>query len=114
MDIIQHREEISTLKDQSAAQDEINKISQAQEKAFRNVEKAMASKEIQPGMTSKQVRSRYGEPSVTGSVETGSRWLYRSVKGSFIARPWIFLYFNPAGELARWECGHTAACRDSL
>ena len=113
MEVMEHREELGTLKEQSVEEAEKDKIAKAHESAFRKVEAAILSKEIKSGMASKQIRSDYGVSSSIRPEGDGEHWLYRSLKGGFLDKPWIFLYFDKNGMLTHWDCGHTPACPDS-
>ena len=106
MGIMEHGEEISTLKDQAAAEAVKGKLSAEQEKAFENVSRAAGRKELHAGLTRKNILDRYGKPSMSDSSNGEERWLYRSSKGKMLERPWIFLYFDSRGNLSRWDCGH--------
>ena len=107
---MEHREELGTLKEQSGDEADKDKIAKEHEAAFKKVEAALIAKEIKSGMSSKQIRSRYGSPSTSSAEGDGRRWLYRSLKGGFLDKPWIFLYFDKNDLLLRWDCGHTPAC----
>ena len=113
MEVVEHREELGTLKEQSVEEGEKDKIAQAHETAFKKIEAAILSKEIITGVSSKQIKSKYGAPSTSSPEGDGQRWLYRSLKGRFLDKPWIFLYFDNKDLLTHWDCGHTPACPDS-
>ncbi len=110
MELMQYGEEIGTLKDQAAQEAEKAKHAKLHEQAFKKVEAALIAGEIKAGAAMKDIRARYGEPSTVRPEGPGQRFLYRSLKGKFLDRPWIFLYFGADGRLIRWDCGHTAAC----
>ncbi len=111
MGVLEHREELGTLKEQSIQEEQKEKTSKAQEEAFKKVEAALKASEIKEGLELSQIRSRYGAPSaISPEGEGGQRWLYRSSKGKALEKPWIFLYFDSQSRLIRWECGHTEAC----
>ena len=110
MEVMEHREELGTLKEQSGDEDQKGKIAKEHDAAFKKIEAALIAKEIKTGISSKQIQSRYGSPSTSSPEGDGQRWLYRSLKGGFLNRPWVFLYFDKNGLLLRWDCGHTPAC----
>ena len=112
MEIMHHREEIGTLKDQAGARKEISEASKKNETAFKKVEAALIAKEIKTGDLSTRIQKRCGPPSAAAPEGDGQRWLYRSLQGGLLDKPWIWLYFDKTGALVRWECGHTAACAD--
>ena len=114
MELLEHREEIGTLKDQAGAQNQINQASKEAEAAFQKVAEAVKSGKIRSGTLSKDVKSRHGAPSAVSPEGDGQRWLYRSMKGKTLERPWIFLYFDKGGSLVRQECGHTDACPEPV
>lgn len=113
MELLQYREEIGTLKDQAAAQGDIGNAQKENEAAFQKAQSELAAGRIKAGDSSKQLRGRLGAPSSASPEGKGERWLYRSSKGKMLERPWIFFYFDAAGSLLRWECGHTPACPDN-
>ncbi len=110
MELLEYREEIGTLKDQAGQEAEKAKHAKTHEEAFKKVEAALISGQLKTGTPVKDVRSRYGDPSTARPEGQGQRFLYRSLKGKFLDRPWIFLYFSQDGRLERWDCGHTPAC----
>ena len=114
MEVMEHREELGTLKAQAGDEAEKDKISKAHEEAFQKVAAAMTAGEIKIGALSKDIRARFGAPSVADAGEGGGqRWLYRSLKGrNALDKPWVFLYFDSKGILTRWDCGHVQGCAE--
>ena len=107
MEVMEHRKELGTLKEQSKEGPMMEKILNEQEAAFQNIRKAIASGELKPGFSSKEVAKKYGNPIDKDTSNGGQKWLYRSKTGKWLDHPWIYLYFDPAGKLMKWDCNHT-------
>ena len=108
MEVMEHREELGTLKEQGKDEAEKEIILAEQEARFQAVRKALVGKELGIGVLSKEVLSKYGKPVVADSAGgQGEKWLYRSRKGKWLDRPWVYLYFDQKKSLSGWECGHT-------
>ena len=107
MEVMQYREELGTLKEHASNEGERKKFEKSQENSFQAVDKAVKSKKISVGTTTADFLNRFGAPNAKDSSENGQRWLYRSIHGKALEKPWIFFYFDPQGKLLRWECGHT-------
>ncbi len=107
MEVLEHREELGTLKDQSKEGPMMEKLLNEHEAAFQKVRAAIASRELRPGISSKDVSKKYGKPIDDDAAGAGRKWLYRSKTGKWLNRPWITLYFDSTGKLEKWDCGHT-------
>lgn len=108
MEMMEHREELGTLKEQGKDEAQKEKDLTEHEARFQAVRQALIGKELRIGALSKEVLSKYGKPVVADSASgTGEKWLYRSRKGKWLDRPWVYLYFDQKKNLTSWECGHT-------
>ena len=107
MEVMEHREELGTLKEQSKEGPMMEKIQEEHEAAFQKVRGAILSRELRPGAPSKDVAKKYGKPIDEDASNGGRKWLYRSKTGKWLDRAWITLYFDGGGKLERWDCNHT-------
>jgi hypothetical protein len=107
MEVMEHREELGTLKEQSKEGPMMEKLLADQEAAFQKVRGAIASRELRPGELSKDVAKKYGKPIDQDVWGAGQKWLYRSKTGKWLERPWIYLFFDADGKLEKWDCNHT-------
>ena len=107
MEVLEHREELGTLKEQSKEGPIMEKILNEHEAVFQKVREAIASRELRPGIPSKDVAKKYGNPIDKDTSDGGQKWLYRSKTGKWLDRAWIMLYFDAGGRLEKWDCNHT-------
>lgn len=108
MEMMEHAEELGTLQEQGKDEAQKEKHLAEQEARFQAVRQALIGKELKIGVLSKEVLIKYGKPVVADSAGgTGEKWLYRSRKGKWLDRGWVYLYFDQKKSFTGWECGHT-------
>ena len=107
MGVMEHREELGTLKEHGQEADAQEKELAEQEARFQSVKAAIIAAELKAGTSAKEITKKFGKPIDTAPLEKGEKWLYRSRTGKWLDTPWIYIYFDEQGYLTRWECAHT-------
>lgn len=107
MEVMEHRQELGTLKEQSQEGPRMEEALEKQEASFLGVAEALRTKALAKGAAGRDVSSRYGSPVTVSPGPGGEQWMYRSRHGKRLQTPWVFLYFGEDGRLRDWKCART-------
>lgn len=103
---LEYLDQLLTLKDLSDEQARLGRYVAAQDAGFEALVKAVQDKTLKEGVGQGWVRRKFGDPVYTEGVtedgQTLQKWVYRYATQAFDS-PKVYLYFNQAGALLRWE-----------
>ena len=103
---LQHLDQLLTLKAVSDEQTQMGKEIERQDARFDNLVAAVQEGSISKYKDQKSVTGQFGPPIFTETVQEDGRplevWVYRYA-ARFFDSPKVYLYWDQAGQLVRWE-----------
>ncbi len=103
---LQHLDQLLTLKGLSDEQTQMGKEIERQDARFERLVAAVEEGSISKYKDQKSVARQFGPPIFTEKVQEDGRpfeiWVYRYA-ARFFGSPKVYLYWDQAGQLARWE-----------
>ncbi len=103
---VEHLDQLLTLKAASDNRDLQEKYVQERNKNLKALLEAIDNNNISENFDQKKILENFGEPifikQITENGQAYERWLYHDA-AKFTATEKVYLYFDPAGKLARWE-----------
>ena len=103
-DVYEHREELSTLKEQGEEEKKKAEELVKEHANFQNILSAISGGNLQKGMKDSEVAKKFGRAGVDSRTDSGYEWLYIEPNGKRLKNPRIQLNFDKNKHLTDWEC----------
>lgn len=101
---VKHRKELGVLVDLGKDEERKKEILDAETKAFNKCKEAVLEGKLYPGMGTKEISSKVGDPVIKVDAADGMKWSYKTGSGNWFKDELIHLYFNKENQLVRSEC----------